>query len=126
MKLSVGNKQLQSKPSTQQEKSQYFKGLKFKTEDFDKDKIKEIIENGFTITYLYKDDEFGRTNHYMSKHYLGTQFICVDIDRCDMPPEEFDAVLNWLRRSKVLQNAAAQSMRGKRKMTHGTGKRKKR
>lgn len=89
MRLSVGNKQLQSKPSTQQEKSQYFKGLKFKTEDFDKDKIKEIIETGYTITYLYKDDEFGRTNHYMSNHYLGTQFICVDIDRCDMSPEEF-------------------------------------
>ena len=50
----------------------------------------------------------------------------LDIPYEDMPPEEFDAVLNWLRRSKVLQNAAAQSMRGKRKMTHGTGKRKKR
>lgn len=48
----------------------------------------------------------------------------LDIPYDDMPPEEFDAVLRWLRRSKVLQSVAARSMRGKTKMTHGKGKRK--
>lgn len=49
----------------------------------------------------------------------------LDIPYDDMPPEEFDAVLHWLRRSKVLQSVVAQSMRGKTQMTHGKGKRKK-
>lgn len=49
----------------------------------------------------------------------------LDIPYDDMLPEEFDAVLRWLRRSKVLQNIATQqSMRGKTQMTHGKGKRK--
>lgn len=49
----------------------------------------------------------------------------LDIPYDDMPPEEFNAVLRWLRRSKVLQRVAAKSMRGKAQMTHGKGKRKK-
>lgn len=48
----------------------------------------------------------------------------LDIPYDDMPPEEFDAVLRWLRRSKVLQSVAARSMRGKTQMTYGKGKRK--
>lgn len=49
----------------------------------------------------------------------------LDIPYDDMPQGEFDAVLRWLRRSKVLQSIAAKSMRGKTQMTHGKGKRKK-
>ena len=49
----------------------------------------------------------------------------LDIPYNDMSPEEFDTVLRWLRRSKVLQSVAAQSMRCKTQMTHGKGKRKK-
>lgn len=49
----------------------------------------------------------------------------LEIPYDDMPPEEFDAVLRWLRRSKVLQSVAAKSMRGKTQMSHGKGKRKK-
>lgn len=89
MRISIANKQLKNKPNTQQEKTHYFKELKFKTEDFVYDNIREIIGNGFTITYLYKDEVFDRTNHYMSNNYLGTQFICVDIDKCDISPDEF-------------------------------------
>lgn len=48
----------------------------------------------------------------------------LEIPYDDMPPEEFDAVLHWLRRSKALQSVAAKSMRGKTQMTHGKGKRK--
>ena len=89
MKISISTKPLTKKPDTQKEKSDYFKNLKFKTEDCTTETIKEIIENGFTITYLYKDSEFDRRNHYMSNNYLGTQFICVDIDKCDVSPNEF-------------------------------------
>lgn len=89
MIISISSKSLTEKPNTQKEKSDYFKNLKFKTEDFSKDDIKEIIDKGYTITYLYKDNEFDRGHHYMSNNYLGTQFICVDIDKCDVSPKEF-------------------------------------
>ncbi|MDE6648510.1 MAG: hypothetical protein K2K45_01105 [Muribaculaceae bacterium] len=89
MKLSISNKNLKQKPTTQKEKSVYFKDLKFKTEDLSIEAIKEIIDTGYTITYLYSDNEFDRRNHYMTKNYLGTQFICVDIDKCEIPPAEF-------------------------------------
>ena len=52
MRISIGNKLLTHKPNTQQEKTRYFKGLKFKTEDFSNDKIKKMIGDGTTITYL--------------------------------------------------------------------------
>ena len=52
MKISRSNNPLTKKPDTQKEKSDYFKNLKFKTEDGTTETIKEIIENGFTITYL--------------------------------------------------------------------------
>lgn len=48
----------------------------------------------------------------------------LDIPCDDIPPEELEAVLRWLRRSKVLQSVAAKSMRGKTQMTHRKGKRK--
>lgn len=48
----------------------------------------------------------------------------LEIPYDDMPPEEFDAVLRWLRRSKVLQSVAVKSMRGKTQVTHGKGRRK--
>lgn len=89
MKISISNKKLNSKPSTDREKSIYFKDLKFKSGSFKTEDIKEIIGNGYTLTYLFKDNEFDRRNHYMSNNYLGTQFICVDIDKCDVSPNEF-------------------------------------
>lgn len=89
MRISIGNKRLNDKPNTQQGKTRYFKGLKFKTEDFTNDQIRELTGNGTTITYLYRDDIFDRGNHYMSDNYLGTQFICVDIDKCDLTPTDF-------------------------------------
>lgn len=89
MKISVSNKKLNAKPKTTQEKAHYFKDLKFTTGNFSLNSVKEIIENGYTITYLYKDDMFDRTNSYMVNNYLGTQYICVDVDACDIPPSEF-------------------------------------
>ena len=89
MKLSISNKSLTQKPDTQKEKSDYFTNIKFKTEDLSNEEIKKIIDSGYTITYLYNDNEFDRSNHYMSKNYLGTQYICVDIDKSNISPAEF-------------------------------------
>lgn len=89
MRISIGNKPLTEKPETPYEKGMYFKDLKFKTGNFSNQTVRDIIGGGFTMTYLFKDDEFDRNDHYMSDNYLGTQFICVDIDRSDIPPEEF-------------------------------------
>ena len=89
MRLSISNKNLKQKPDTQKEKSVYFKDLKFKTGDLSNEAIREIIDDGYTITYLYRDNEFDRGNHYMSKNYKGTQVICVDIDKSDISPTKF-------------------------------------
>lgn len=89
MKVTIANKKLLSKPQTDLSKASYFKDLKFKTGNFKDDTFKKIIENGITITYLYNDSEFNRSNHYMVNNYLGTQFICVDIDKSDLSPKSF-------------------------------------
>lgn len=87
--LTLGNKRLDKKPETPLEKSNYFKDLTFHTRTFTPQTFKEVIENGYTITYVYKDDDFTRKEGYMKNNYLGTQFIVVDIDTCDIPPSEF-------------------------------------
>ena len=89
MKISIGNKRLNAKPETQQEKCQYFKDLEFKTVNVCAEKIKDIVDGGYTITYLFKDKVFDRSNHYMTDNYVGTQFICVDVDSCEIAPQEF-------------------------------------
>lgn len=89
MKLTIANKKLLSKPVTNLDKAKYFKNIKFKTGNFKIDTFKKVISNGYTLTYLFKDEEFERDNHYMSNNYYGTQFICVDIDSCEINPIEF-------------------------------------
>ncbi len=89
MKMTIGNKPLKQKPDPKHEAAKYFKDIKFKTGNFNNESIKKIIENGYTITYLYNDEEFSREEGYMSNNYLGTQFFCIDIDKCDVPPSEF-------------------------------------
>ena len=88
MKITIGNKPLDHKPP-KPKAGIYFNDIKFKTGNFSNEAIKKIIDNGYTMTYLYKDNEFDRGDHYMSKNYLGTQFICVDIDKSDISPTEF-------------------------------------
>ena len=89
MKISIANKKLLSKPQSNIEKANFFKDITFKTGNISKDTFLKVIETGCTITYLYKDSEFNRSNSYMKNHYLGTQFICVDIDSCSINPIEF-------------------------------------
>lgn len=89
MRISIGNKKLTTKPNTQKETGIYFKDLKFKTGDFDPKDFSEIIGSGYTITYLFKDEVFDRSGSYMKSNYIGTQFICVDVDRCEIPPLDF-------------------------------------
>lgn len=89
MKISIGSKKLKEKPVTQKEKSVYFKDLRFRTGNFKSMDIEKIVGGGYTITYLYKDNVFDRTNSYMKTNYVGTQFICVDVDGCEVHPYDF-------------------------------------
>ena len=95
MKITIANKKLLTKPQTVQEKKSYFKDIKFKTGNFQLNTFKKIIENGCTITYIFKDDEFTRDNHFMSNNYVGAQFICVDVDKCDVSATEFIENINY-------------------------------
>lgn len=88
MKITIANKRLERKPTTN-EKGSYFKDIIFKTGNFEIKQLEDIIKNGYTITYLYKDNCFERRQNYMKNNYLGTQFICVDVDSCDINPIEF-------------------------------------
>ena len=89
MRISIGTKRLDDKPVSQGEKGCYFKDLSFKTGDFRNSDFKQIIGQGYTITYLFKDNFFKRSNSYMATNYVGTQFICVDVDECDIAPTDF-------------------------------------
>lgn len=89
MKISIANKKLLSKPETNLDKAKYFKNITFKSGNISKDTFIKCIETGCTITYLYKDSEFNRSNSYMKNNYKGTQFICVDVDGCNVNPIDF-------------------------------------
>ncbi len=89
MRISIANKTLNAKPQTSVEKGKYFKGLQFKTGNFNLSTFRKIVENGCTITYTYNDDVFDRGNHYMTNNYKGTDFIIVDVDKCDKDPATF-------------------------------------
>ena len=95
MKVTIANKKLLTKPFSNLDKAKYFKNLKFKRGNFSLDTFEKIIKNGYTITYLYKDDEFDRSGNYMTNNYFGTQFICVDVDACTINPKEFIDTINY-------------------------------
>lgn len=94
MKITLADKKLIEKPQKNEE-WKYFKGLLFKTGDFSLNTFEKIIKNGYTITYIYKDDVFSRADHYMTYNYYGTQFICVDVDKCEISPLEFVKTLKY-------------------------------
>lgn len=89
MKLTISNKTAQEKPIN---KGKFFgkegtdNRIKFKTGNFDLDTIEQIIRNGYVISYLFLNDDAMTRNEYT---YKGTQFICVDIDSCEIEPSKF-------------------------------------
>ena len=96
MQITIANKRLNNKPYTQKEKGTYFKDLRFKQGNFKVEDLNKIIGNGYTLTYLYKDCEFVRDNGYMVNNYVGTQFICIDVDECDIPPASFIEKIKYI------------------------------
>lgn len=96
MKISIANIPLSAKPKRENgEMAKYMKELVFRTGDFPQYQFKDIIKNGYTITYLFKDATFTRQNHYMTNNYVGTQFICVDVDKVDVDAETFAESLKF-------------------------------
>lgn len=90
MKISIANIPLVAKPKRENgEMAKYMKKLVFRSGDFPQYQFKDIIKNGYTITYLFKDSTFTRQNHYMTNNYVGTQFICVDVDKVEVDAETF-------------------------------------
>lgn len=89
MKITVANKKLSAKPQGDQEKRDYFNGLVLSTKEIEIGQLKEIVSDGITISYVYRDQEFSRRSGYMKDNYVGTQFIVVDIDKCDKSPDDF-------------------------------------
>lgn len=89
MKLTITNKSLEQKPQSDIEKAMYFKNLTFTTIDIDESEFEKYINSGYTLTYLFKDSTFTRKEKYMKFNYVGTQYICVDIDSCEISPLQF-------------------------------------
>jgi hypothetical protein len=88
MKITIADKGLEKKP----EKSAaglYFSSTTFKEFDLDVNDIEQVIGKGYTISYLYKDKEYKRESGYAKNNYLGTEFICIDIDKCEIDPDTF-------------------------------------
>lgn len=87
--LTIANKRLKQKPIEDDEKGKYFYNLSFDTKEVNLNELKVLVSNGFTLSYLFKDKAFVRKPKYMSNNYLGTQFVCVDVDKCDISPKDF-------------------------------------
>ena len=95
MKITIAVDPVKNKPRTQEELNEYFGGLKFKTGNFPISYWKEIIENGYTVTYCFKDEEFKREKGYQKNNYIGTEFIVVDVDELDEDPDTFVSKLKY-------------------------------
>ena len=95
MKITVANKKLSAKPQGDQEKRDYFNGLVLSTKEIEIGQLKEIVSDGITISYVYRDQEFSRRSGYMKDNYVGTQFIVVDIDNCDKSPDDFVSSIKY-------------------------------
>lgn len=99
MLISVSNKPCcNGKPRTNNEKTEYFDGLKFTQKNLNAEQLKYCIYNGYTFTFLYthrdENDTFIRTSGSKSFFY-GSQFVFVDIDESDIPLKEFIGSLKY-------------------------------
>lgn len=81
MIVTVANKTLKQKPLTNKEKGIYWGDIIFRNIDVDISGLSFLINNGYSLTYQFKDPVFTRGTGYQANYYLGTQFICIDIDK---------------------------------------------
>lgn len=89
MKLTISNKTINHKPlKGTPEVGKYFKDLSFTTVECNEEQLRYIIENGYTITYNYSDTTFNYSGYKKPENYIGTQYICVDVDESDLTAEE--------------------------------------
>ena len=90
MKITISNKKIEDKPSTDKEKGRFFgkKGspnrIKFLTKEIELDELEQLIGEGFTLAYQYQNDDA------MSRKagYIGTDYIIIDIDGTDYSIED--------------------------------------
>lgn len=88
MRFTISNLSLQNKP-TREGMGKFLCGLHFNTRNLPLSQVRQAIEDGYTFTYLYKDDDFSYRGYDKANNYLGTQYIIVDVDKCDICPEDF-------------------------------------
>ena len=88
MYITIADKGLVSKPG-RTDAGRYFANTTFTTYNIDIEDLEQYIGNGYTITYLYRDNQFKRKKGYAKNNYIGTQLICVDVDECDTDPDTF-------------------------------------
>ena len=94
MYITIADKGLVSKPS-RTDAGRYFANTTFTTYNIELEDWEQYIGNGYTITYLYRDNKFQRKEGYAKNNYVGTQFICVDVDECDIDPDTFVASIAY-------------------------------
>lgn len=85
MNITISNKQIIAKPT---DFNEFQKDLVFTTVNCSADDFKTIIDNGFTLTFNYKDKSFTYKGYKKKENYKSTQFICVDIDECKFTAEQ--------------------------------------
>ena len=95
MKITIANDPVVTKPRTKEELSHYFYKLGFKTYEIQIQQFRELISNGYTISYIFKDDEFIRTSTYTKNNYVGTDFIVIDVDGIDVDPDTYVSRLRY-------------------------------
>ena len=88
MQVTISNLTIQNKPS-REAMGKFLCGLQFSTRNLPLNKVRQAIEEGYTFTYLYKDTDFSYKGYDKTKNFRGTNYIIVDIDKCDLSPEEF-------------------------------------
>ena len=88
MRITISNKTLKDKPQPSG-MGNFLGSLQFGTRELKWSHIRESIEKGYTLTYIYKDTDFSYSGYNKKDNYLGTEYIIVDIDKCEISPSEF-------------------------------------
>ena len=89
MIITVGNTPVVEKPRTKEDNALYFSNLTFADYTANLDELEQLIGKGFTLAYKMKDSQWNCKGYARKKNYVGTDFICVDVDETDETPEAF-------------------------------------